>query len=384
MAMTAAWPVRRLLAALAVAAAYYGAAKFGLALAYENSSVTAVWPPTGIALAALLLGSYRLWPGIALGAFLANAWTGVSPETVLAITLGNTLEALAGAYLLQRFSGFDPRLERVRDVVSLTVLAAMASTLISATIGVAGLRLGTDLPADRIAETWRTWWLGDMAGDLIVAPFILIAVLHLRRGLRRPRRPGEVAVLGLTLAGLSVLAFSQTTPVAYVVFPCLIWAALRFRQVGATTASLVVAGVAVAFTANGEGPFVQASGDDSLLLSQTFVSVAGLTALLLAAIATELARAERASAIQRRRQALEINDGIIQGLAIASYQIDQGDGNSRAVIADTLRKARQLVDQLLYEDHADVAPGAGHLRRAAAASVGGDGEEPPHARRAAD
>jgi integral membrane sensor domain MASE1 len=80
--MTAAWPVRRLLAALAVAAAYYGAAKFGLALAYENSSVTAVWPPTGIALAALLLGGYRLWPGIALGAFLANAWTGVPLGTV--------------------------------------------------------------------------------------------------------------------------------------------------------------------------------------------------------------------------------------------------------------------------------------------------------------
>src|SRR6476661_3416500 len=100
MAMTAAWPVRRLLAALAVAAAYYGAAKFGLALAYENSSVTAVWPPTGIALAALLLGGYRLWPGIALGAFLANSWTGIPLYAVLGITLGNTLEALAGAWLL--------------------------------------------------------------------------------------------------------------------------------------------------------------------------------------------------------------------------------------------------------------------------------------------
>jgi integral membrane sensor domain MASE1 len=382
--MSPAWPVRRLLAALVVAAAYYGAAKFGLALAYENSSVTAVWPPTGIALAALLLGGYRLWPGVALGALLANAWTGVPLGTVLAITLGNTLEALVGAYLLQRFAGFDPRLERVRDVVSLTLLAAVLSTLISATIGVAGLRLGTDLPADRIAETWRTWWLGDMAGDLIVAPFVLVAALHLRRGLRRPRRIGEAAALGVALASLSVLAFSQTTPVSYVVFPCLIWAALRFRQVGATTASLVVAGVAVAFTANGEGPFVQASQDDSLLLSQTFVSVAGLTALLLAAIATELARAERASAIQRRRQALEINDGIIQGLAIASYQIEQGDGNSRAVIAETLRKARQLVDQLLTEDGEASEPGPGDFRRAAAASVGGDGEEAPHAGPARD
>src|SRR2546423_6273310 len=159
---------------------------------------------------------------------------------------------------------------------------------------------------------------------------------------------------------------------------------MGFRRVGAVGASLLVAAVAVGFTANGTGPFIQSSGDESLLLSQTFVSVAALTALLLAAIATELARAERASAIQRRRQALEINDGIIQGLAIASYQIEQGDGNSRAVIADTLRKARQLVDQLLDEEGEQVEPAPGDLRRGAAASVGGDGEEAPHARRAAD
>src|SRR5437868_14366326 len=123
--MTAAWPVRRLLAALAVAAAYYGAAKFGLALAYENSSVTAVWPPTGIALAALLLGGYRLWPGVALGAFLANAWTDVPLLTALGITAGNTVEALAGTYLLRRVADFRPELERVRDVVALAGLAAV-------------------------------------------------------------------------------------------------------------------------------------------------------------------------------------------------------------------------------------------------------------------
>src|SRR6059058_1532844 len=132
--MSASWPARRLVAILALAAVYYGAAKFGLALAYENSSVTAVWPPTGIALAALLLGGYRLWPGVALGAFLANAWTDVPILTALGITVGNTLEALVGAYLLRRVADFRPALERVRDVVALAALAAIASTLISATI----------------------------------------------------------------------------------------------------------------------------------------------------------------------------------------------------------------------------------------------------------
>src|SRR2546430_16506527 len=133
--MTSAWPVRRLLAALAVAAAYYAAAKFGLALAYENSSVTAVWPPTGIALAALLLGGFRLWPGIALGAFLANAWTDVPIGTALGITVGNTLEALAGAYLLRRFTDFRPQPHPLRHVGSLAACGALPTPLVSATIG---------------------------------------------------------------------------------------------------------------------------------------------------------------------------------------------------------------------------------------------------------
>src|SRR5438552_3526306 len=193
--MSASWPARRLVAILALAAVYYGAAKFGLALAYENSSVTAVWPPTGIALAALLLGGYRLWPGVALGAFLANAWTDVPLGTALGITVGNTLEALAGAYLLRRFAGFRPQLERVRDVVALALCGGILSTLVSATIGVASLWLGTDVAGDQIASTWRVWWLGDLAGDLIVAPFVLVAALHLRSGLRPPERLGEATLL---------------------------------------------------------------------------------------------------------------------------------------------------------------------------------------------
>src|SRR5262249_62073153 len=116
-----------------LAGAYYGTAKLGLDLAFETTSVTAVWPPTGIALAALLLWGYRLWPGVALGAFLANSWTGIPLYAVLGITLGNTLEALAGAYLLRRFAGFRPSLERVRDVIALAALAAILSTTVSAT-----------------------------------------------------------------------------------------------------------------------------------------------------------------------------------------------------------------------------------------------------------
>src|SRR5438552_15630226 len=120
--MSAAWPARRVVAILALAAVYYGAAKFGLALAYENSSVTAIWPPTGIALAALLLGGYRLWPGIFLGAFLANITTEGSFATTLGISLGNTLEALVGVYLVNRFAGGRNTFGNVRNIFTFAIL----------------------------------------------------------------------------------------------------------------------------------------------------------------------------------------------------------------------------------------------------------------------
>src|SRR3954453_192741 len=122
-----------------LAGVYYGAAKLGLGLAFEPSSVTAIWPPTGIALAALLLGGYRLWPGVLLGALLANGWTGVPLYAVAGIAVGNTCEALGGAFLLRRVADFRPSLERVRDVVALALLAGVISTMASATIGVASL-----------------------------------------------------------------------------------------------------------------------------------------------------------------------------------------------------------------------------------------------------
>jgi integral membrane sensor domain MASE1 len=278
---------------LGVAAAYTVAGRLGLELAYETRSVTAIWAPTGIALAAILLGGFRLWPGVALGALLTNVETGVPVATVLGITCGNTLEAVGGAYLLRRVAGLRPSLRRVRDVVWLVVLGAVVSTTISATIGVASLLIGDAVAWGNAASTWRTWWLGDMGGDLIVAPAVLIAATHWPFN-RAPGRVSEALVLGLALAGVSVLVFSQGTNLVYVVFPLLIWTALRFWQPGAAAAGVIVAAVAVAFAANAEGPFASGGPDERLLLAQTFVAVAGMSALILAAVTSERARAEQA------------------------------------------------------------------------------------------
>jgi integral membrane sensor domain MASE1 len=286
---------RRLYAAkvLCLAAAYYGAAKLGLSLAFATPSVTAVWPPTGIALAALVLWGYRLWPGVALGAFLANSWTGVPVYTVAGITLGNTLEALAGAYLLRRFAGFRPSLERVRDVIALAALAAVLSTTVSATIGVASIILGNEVSASSFGSAWRTWWLGDMGGDLVVATAVMVAVAHwpFRRA---PGRPLEALGLGAVIAAITAVAFSGHNVLPYLIFPPLIWAALRFWQPGAVGATLLIASIAIPLTENNMGPFANYTPDDRLLLAQTFIGVAGVTALVLAAVTTERRRIEDA------------------------------------------------------------------------------------------
>ncbi len=190
-----------------LAGAYYGAAKLGLNLAFASSSVTAIWAPTGISLAAVLLWGYRVWPGVALGALLANAGTGVPFYAVLGITAGNTLEALAGAYLLTRSWRISARsLERVRDVIALAILGGVVSTTISATIGVTSLLVANEIASGDLDTVWRTWWLGDMGGNLVVAPAILVAVTHWPYR----RAPGRILeAVALAAAALAVTASSS-------------------------------------------------------------------------------------------------------------------------------------------------------------------------------
>jgi integral membrane sensor domain MASE1/anti-sigma regulatory factor (Ser/Thr protein kinase) len=275
---------------MALAGVYFGSAKLGLALAFTNESVTAVWPPTGIALAALVLWGRSLWPGVLLGAFLANVTTDVPVYTAAGIAVGNTLEAVVGAYLLDRV-GFRPTLVRLRDVFALVVLGAAVSTAVSATIGVASLSIGDSL-SDNALTTWRLWWLGDMTGDLLVGSAIFVLVTHW------PYRdlPGSVAegiVLIAALVGIELVVFSSDLPATYLAFPIIVWAALRFLQPGAAVSALIFAVIAVSFTGNESGPFFRRSQDDGLLLAQTFSAIVGLTGLILAAVTYQRRRAER-------------------------------------------------------------------------------------------
>jgi integral membrane sensor domain MASE1/anti-sigma regulatory factor (Ser/Thr protein kinase) len=276
--------------ALALALAYFASAKLGLALAFSNENVTAIWPPTGIALAALVLWGRGLWPGVLLGAFLANVTTDVPAYTAAGIAVGNTLEAVVGAWLLDRV-GFRPSMVRLRDIFALVVLGAIVSTTISATIGVASLSVGDSLSGGALSA-WRLWWLGDMGGDLLVGSAIFVLVTHWPyRDL--PGRVAEGVALLVALVGIELVVFSNDVPAAYLAFPIIVWAALRFLQPGATVAALVFAVIAVSFTGNDSGPFFRRSEDDGLLLAQTFSAIVGLTGLILASITFQRRRAER-------------------------------------------------------------------------------------------
>ena len=276
--------------ALALALVYFGSAKLGLALAFSNESVTAIWPPTGIALAALVLGGRGLWPGVLLGAFLANVTTDVPVYTAAGIAVGNTLEAVVGAWLLERF-GFRPTLLRLRDLFALVVFGAVISTAVSATIGVASLSVGDSL-SESTLTTWRLWWLGDMGGDLLVASTIFVLVTHWPyRDL--PGSAVEAVAMMVALVGIELVVFTNDVPATYLAFPIIVWAALRFLQPGATLAALTFAIIAVSFTGNEEGPFFRRAQDDGLLLAQSFSAIVGLTGLILAIVTYQRRRAER-------------------------------------------------------------------------------------------
>jgi PAS domain S-box-containing protein len=275
-----------------LAAVYFGAAKLGLSMAFVAEQVTAVWPPTGIALAALLMFGYRHWPGIALGAFLANATANAPLAPAMGIALGNTLEALAGAWMLRRLIRFDSALGRVEEVLGLVLLAAGLSTMISATIGVTSLCLGGVKPWEAYREMWSVWWLGDAMGDLVVAPLLLTwSGWHRIRW--RPRRVVELGILLLALVAVSLSVFCEPfvllshPALVYSLFPFMIWAALRFRPRTVSLAIAVASAIATWGTVHGFGAFHAPTTEERLILLQLYMGVVAITTLLLAAVMAE-------------------------------------------------------------------------------------------------
>ena len=295
---------KRLRGALLVAFVYLVAAKLGLTTAFTAEQVTLVWPPTGLALGVLVLLGPDLWPGLLLGAFVANLTAHQPPAVALAIAAGNTLEAMTAAWLLRRFIGTPMAHSWQRSMLAVVVFGAVLSTFISATIGVTTMCAGGLQPWSSFWPMWRTWWLGNAAGDLIVAP-ALLAFSARPRDIRWPQRL-EIAALVTGLAITSVVVFARRFdsaahyPLEYLVFPFMIWGAIRFGIAGAAFVNLLTATIAIWGTGKGFGPYAFGQGEERLMLLQIFLSVVSSSGLLLGATVSDrdAARVRRAGMLE--------------------------------------------------------------------------------------
>jgi signal transduction histidine kinase len=363
-----------------LAAAYYGAAKVGQTLRY-TASVSAIWPPAGLGIAALYLWGMRWWPGVLLGEIVVNGELllddGTFPiASLLGQQIGNMAEIVVGALLLRRLIGPNAAMDRVEHVGGMLAALGVA-TAISATAGTISMVAGGVVEDSDATGFWRTWWLGDTSGGLVVLPLMLAWAHHPIAVWRRVRTWEGVAVIAGVTA-LSIVAFSTVEPIRYVVFPALIWAAFRFGPLGATLSVAITAGVAIGLTANDVGPFVKQPIDHRALSTQLYIWVAALTTLFLSGVVSERERAFRDLAEARRRQgartieerrriARDLHDSVSQalfstGLHTRTAQkalVQEGGspsgrvGRSLGAISDLTRSVQSQLRALIFELHRD-------------------------------
>src|SRR5436853_946392 len=203
--------LRRVGLLVALAAAYFVAGRLGLELAVVSPRRAAGRPPTGIALASLLLAGYEVWPAIMVGAFLVNVTVSGSVSSAVAVAAGITLEGLLGAYLVNRFARGRRVGERARDVFTLAVLAGIVSTAVSATAGVLAISLDGLARWSDFGSIWLTWWLGDAVGDLVVAPAVLFWALRPRVHWTRRQAP-EAAARRVCIVVIGIAVFDGLFP----------------------------------------------------------------------------------------------------------------------------------------------------------------------------
>jgi signal transduction histidine kinase len=329
---------RYLLGITALGALYYGAAHVGYAFDFAGPVAAIVWLPVGVGVAFLYLGGVRFWPGVLLGDLPANDYSALPLGSALGQTCGNLLEVLIAAFLMQRLIRRGSPLDSVGGLGRMLVALA-AGALVSATVGPLSLRLGHVVAADGVPEVWRTWWLGDFSGALVVFPLAVAWYRPARWDWSRARAL-EAGVGLAVVIGLSALAFRSHSPLTYLVFPALIWAALRFGQRGATLGVVLTVGFAVWNTTHYTGPFAFESITRSVLSTQLFIAVAALSTLCLAAVVSERERFARrlgrsrarlveAGDTERRRLEHDLHDGAQQRLTALAFHLDRAADEAR-------------------------------------------------------
>jgi PAS domain S-box-containing protein len=267
---------------VAIAAGYTLIAQLGFRVATVHPVVASVWPPAGLALAILVLFGLRFWPGIFLGALLANALKGIPVPAAALMGVGNTTAAIAGAVALRHFD-FQLGFSRVRDALVLLGPGALGAPLIAATVGTLSLHFVAGVP-DHLGGLWFTWWSGDAIGVMLVTP-ILLARMKVGTAELTPRRVAEVVLIGASVVAATAILIRTLSGYEYAIIPLVGWAALRRGPLGAGLATVLVAGVVIWHTSLGLGPFI-GTGSDGLWRLQLFLALLAISSLVVGAMAT--------------------------------------------------------------------------------------------------
>jgi len=356
----------------ALALIYFVAGKLSLQLAFLHKSASPVWPPAGIALAALLVLGFRVWPALFVGAFLVNLTTLGNIWTSLGIASGNTLEALCGAWLVNRFAGGARVFDRPQDVFKFA-LAALIGTTVSPTFGVSSLAVGGFAQWSSYWPVWLTWWLGDASGVLVIAPLLLLWSVPATQRKWNRKQVLEVSVLLLLLVVLAETVFggwlpisARNYPVSFICGPIVIWTAFRFTPRETATGIFILSAIAIWGTLNGFGPFILQSENQSLLMLQLWTAALTITAMAIAAAITERNRTQ--VALEQQKDAVEAANRTKDNfLAMLSHELrtpltpvmaaldtleadgsrSSGSKNSLAMIRRNVELESQLIDDLL-------------------------------------
>lgn len=395
-------PLRVSLTLIAVGIVYFVLAKSGLALASIHPSASPIWPPTGFAIAMVLLCGYRVLPAIFVAAWAVNETTAGSFATSIAIAAGNSLEALVGAALVNRWSGGLRTFDTPAGVARFALIASVPATMISATIGAGSLALAGYAPASAFAPIWFTWWLGDLAGALVVTP-VLVLWARQHAAVARREEVYESAALFLATVAVGLIAFSplieQTPlrgPLAFLAILPLLWAALRRCQRDTATTALILCAFAVWGTLAEGGPFGRATLNESFLMLVTFMISTAVPSLALSADVAERRRTEAdiAETVAQRDDALRRLDSTAQTLAAILSATDDpiylfdADKRYRYIGAAGLRAIGKTADEIIGRTWQEaglpaeiMAPVEAHLDRilSTGESITADAEYPPGA-----
>ncbi|HET6172775.1 MAG TPA: sensor histidine kinase [Gaiellales bacterium] len=343
-----------LIGIVVLAAAYYAAAAIGYELEFSGPIAAVVWLPVGVGITFLYFGGLRLWPGVLVGDILANNYGALPVGSALGQTVGNLLEVVVATVLLHRLVPRGSPLASVGGLLRMLV-AIGSGAAISATVGPLALLLGGAVTADSLPEVWRTWWLGDFTGALVVVPLALawwppapIALKH---------RKVEAFVLLLTVVAVSEIASRSAGSWAYLSFCALIWAALRFGTRGASLGTLIVVAFTVWNTMHYDGPFASGSLTRSVVTTQLFIAVAALSTLCLAAvvyererIAEQLGRSRArlidAADSERRRIERNLHDGAQQRLVALAMQFNLAGEEAAAAPGQAGRLLQHAAEEL--------------------------------------